>query len=354
MPRRRASSASTGSVPAEGVAVNPQRRTTGHTDCRWLRRQGSGPRPPPAPPPVRPATANAKIMFVLVRLCVSRPRSSMERHKSTNTSGWLRIRWTRCQASLRRRRASRSGRRAMTVWPSWLYRMASSMRPGFQHCDAVHVQERQPRMVDGHCRLDEFFGPGDGFIVLDPKADECRVRGDADGGIEADIVVVRRPSERRAQIGQLDAEPRRRPRVGGGCPRARGCRLRGLQSSGHARRRTSAAAPRAASCSSPNWRMVSSMEYRVRWPRPVGHQQRLPHERIQQIHDGIDVGAPVLVGTGHRTGAVEIESAGEDRTPVQECLLGIIELVVGPCHRLPQRLMPLKAVGGDPTSSRNR
>src|ERR1700761_9406309 len=47
-----------------------------------------------------------------------------------------------------------------------------------------HVQEREPGMVDGPGGLDELFGPGYRLVVVDPKAEECRVRGDGGGGVE--------------------------------------------------------------------------------------------------------------------------------------------------------------------------
>src|SRR5258708_33575486 len=51
-----------------------------------------------------------------------------------------------------------------------------------------HVQERQPGMVDGAGGLDELFGPGDGFVIVDPQAEQGRVGGD--GGAATEIAPV--------------------------------------------------------------------------------------------------------------------------------------------------------------------
>ena len=60
-------------------------------------------------------------------------------------------------------------------------------------------------MVDGAGGLDQLFGPGYGFVIFDPIAEERRVY--RDGGGDVEVALVGGPPERRAQIGQLDAEP---------------------------------------------------------------------------------------------------------------------------------------------------
>ena len=76
---------------------------------------------------------------------------------------------------------------------------------------------------------------------------------------------------------------------------------------------------------------------------PVGDQQRLAHQRVQQIEDGVVVD---VIESGHRAGAFEVESAGEHRTPLQQLLLRVIEVVVGPRHRVAQRLVACQATPG--------
>jgi len=54
-------------------------------------------------------------------------------------------------------------------------------------------------MVDSAGRLDQLFGPGDGLVVVDVEAEECRVGGDGGGVVE--VAAVGSPSKRGAQIG---------------------------------------------------------------------------------------------------------------------------------------------------------
>ena len=68
-----------------------------------------------------------------------------------------------------------------------------------------HIQGREPGVVDGAGRLDELFGPRDGFVILSLKADPYRVRGDGGGDIQ--VAMVGSPPECGAQIGQFDDEP---------------------------------------------------------------------------------------------------------------------------------------------------
>src|SRR6516162_2480191 len=79
--------------------------------------------------------------------------------------------------------------------------------------------------------------------------------------------------------------------------------------------RTSSATPRAASCSSANWRIVSGIENRA-----------CPDERSARSSD-------------FRTSAFEVEAAREHRTPLQQHLLRVVEVVVRPGHRVAQGLV---------------
>ena len=77
--------------------------------------------------------------------------------------------------------------------------------------------------------------------------------------------------------------------------------------------------------------------------RPVRDQQRLTHQGVQQIQHGVVVGA---IESAYRVGALEIEPTGEHRTPREQRLLLVIEVVVGPCHRVAQRVVALQAAPG--------
>ena len=68
--------------------------------------------------------------------------------------------------------------------------------------------------------------------------------------------------------------------------------------------------------------------------RPVGDQQRLADQRVEQIQGG-----EVIIGTHDGAGAFEVESAGEHRTSLQQHLFRVIEQVVGPRHGVAQRLV---------------
>ena len=59
-----------------------------------------------------------------------------------------------------------------------------------------HVQERQPRVVDGAGGLDQLFSPGDRLKGLDHTAEQPHIAGDGGGDIQ--IAVVGGPAERGA------------------------------------------------------------------------------------------------------------------------------------------------------------
>ena len=117
-------------------------------------------------------------------------------------------------------------------------------------------------MVDGAGGLDELFGPGYRLIIFDQTAEERRVGGD--GGGDVQVAVVGGPPKRGAQIGQLDGEPVVRLPLSGAVPQGQDVGFAPGEVAGSARLRTSVASPRATSCSSANWRIVSSIENRVR------------------------------------------------------------------------------------------
>ena len=124
-----------------------------------------------------------------------------------------------------------------------------------------HVQERQPGMVDRAGGFDQLFRPGDRLMLVDQIAEQRRVGGDGGGDIQ--IAVVGGPPEGGSQVGQLDGEP------------PVGVSLSGAVPKGHDVGFPSGEVPRvggpnlgrfamATSCSSANWRIVSSIENRVR------------------------------------------------------------------------------------------
>ncbi len=117
-------------------------------------------------------------------------------------------------------------------------------------------------MVDGARRLDEFLGPSNRLIILDQTTEEACLYCDGDGCRRGHL--GRRPTETRCASWPTRLRTSRMPPVVGGCPIARRCRLLALRSSGHGQFVPRPASPRVASCSSANWRIVSSIEYRVR------------------------------------------------------------------------------------------
>ena len=105
---------------------------------------------------------------------------------------------------------------------------------------------------------------------------------------------------------------------------------------GVSRRGPSAMSSVAASCSSANWRIVSSIEYRVRPDDAIGNHERLADERFEQVEHRVLVVAP---GTADRRRGGKVEPAREHRTPAQQRALVVVEQVVRPLHRVAQRLV---------------
>jgi hypothetical protein len=77
--------------------------------------------------------------------------------------------------------------------------------------------------------------------------------------------------------------------------------------------------------------------------RSVGDQQRLAHQRVEQIKDDVVV---AVIGSAHSAGALEVESTGEHRTPCQQPLFVLVKVVVGPPHRVAQGLVTGQAAPG--------
>ena len=77
--------------------------------------------------------------------------------------------------------------------------------------------------------------------------------------------------------------------------------------------------------------------------RPVGDQQRLAHQGVQQIEDGVFV---CTVGYCYGTSTLEVEPAGEHRAAIQQVFLCIVEEVVGPGNRVAQGLVSNQVITG--------
>ena len=167
-------------------------------------------------------------------------------------------------------------------------------------------------------------------------AEERRVDGDGGGGVE--IAAGRRPSgTQRADSASSSAEPRvglalartvpQREHVGLASGEVTGVR-------GAGRRRPR---PDATSCSSANWRMVSSIENRVR-----------PDERSATSSDlRTSASSTSSVANSSSEPATAHAPAGRIRrrtpnTVASSDLLVVVEQVVGPLHRVAQRLVALQ------------
>ena len=146
------------------------------------------------------------------------------------------------------------------------------------------------------------------------------------------------PPKRGAQIGQLDGEPVVGLALSGAVPQGQDVGF----ASGEVPRawaaRISDASPRATSWSSANWRIVSSIENRVR-PEDLSATSSDLRTRASSRSRV----AKSVIGTHDGAGAFEVESPGEHRTPLQQRFLRVIEVVVGPRHRVAQCLVACQA-----------
>jgi hypothetical protein len=203
-----------------------------------------------------------------------------------------------------------------------------------------HIQGREPRVVDGACRLDELFGPADRFAILGQKADPRRICCDWGGDIQ--IALVGSPAECGAQIGQLDGEPVVGRTLAGAVPQGHDVGfspgvVAGMRGA-HLRRRTAGGELFLGE-------LADRLQHRKAGPPrgPVGDQQRLAHQRIEQIEDGEVVCLWGIWESGYRACTLEVESAGEHRTSLQQRLLRVFQVVEGPRHRMAQRLMAFQS-----------
>jgi hypothetical protein len=82
--------------------------------------------------------------------------------------------------------------------------------------------------------------------------------------------------------------------------------------------------------------LTDRLQHRIAGPpgRPIGDQQRLAHQGVKQIEDSV-----VVIGTCDGASALEVESTGEHRTPLQQRLFAVVEEVVRPRDRVAQRLV---------------
>ena len=117
-------------------------------------------------------------------------------------------------------------------------------------------------MVDGAGGFDELFGPGDRLVIFDQKAEERRIGGDGGGDVE--VAVVGGPPKRGAQIGQLGGEPVVRLALSGAVPQGQDVGFAPGEVAGMGGPDLGRPRRVATSCSSANWRIVSSIENRVR------------------------------------------------------------------------------------------
>ena len=178
-----------------------------------------------------------------------------------------------------------------------------SPRHPAQRCH--HTEGREPGMLDGARGLDEFFRPGDGFVVFDDKAEEGCVRGDGGGHVQ--VTVASSPPKCGAQIGQFEGEPLVRFALPGTVPQREQV---GLAPGEVARVRVTRFGGRSARDELLLGELSDRLQHRKPRPcgGPVGHQQRLAHQGIEQIKDDVVVD---VAKSGYRASALKIESAGE-------------------------------------------
>ena len=147
------------------------------------------------------------------------------------------------------------------------------------------------------------------------------------------------PAERGAQVRQLDGEPRVGLAAVADCPTAPARRLPAPRSSGHARCGSSSAAPVCTSCSSANWRMVSSIENRVRSADRSATNSDLRTRASSRSSD-----RELIVGARRpRRHPARSNPPANTEHLASKRLFGIVEQVVGPLHGVAQRLVALQS-----------
>ena len=125
-----------------------------------------------------------------------------------------------------------------------------------------HSQVQKSRVVDCLRRFDQFLCPRDRLVVLDSEAEKPDVCRDGGGGVE--VAAVGSPAERRAQIGQFDGEPLIRLALARAVPQRQDVGLAAREVAGMQRARLRRPRRWRRVVSSANWRIVSSIENRVR------------------------------------------------------------------------------------------
>jgi hypothetical protein len=197
------------------------------------------------------------------------------------------------------------------------------------------VQLSQPRVLPGSGRLEEFLGPPHRFVSHQPETEKRRAERNGSGRVE--VAAVGRPPEGAAQVGDLGGEPC----IGFwlawtvpegehvGFPRGEVVRVRG-------------ACVVLLACGDEVFlgELANGLQHRIPGGRrrPVGHQERLAHQRVEDVQRG-----EFVIPSRHRKRARQVESAGEDRTPLQQRPFRVVEQVVGPLDRVTQRLVTLES-----------
>jgi hypothetical protein len=162
-------------------------------------------------------------------------------------------------------------------------------------------------MVDGGGRLDEFFGLGEWFEILDREAEESRVHCDGRSGIE--VVVVGGAPKRGSQIGELEGEPVVGLPLAGAIPQGEDGSATPPEVEGVGSSRLVCLTP----CDELLVReLANGLQHRIPCPvrGPIDDEQRLANQGVQQVQDGEFVG---LVGRTDRAGTFEVKPTGEDR-----------------------------------------
>ena len=150
------------------------------------------------------------------------------------------------------------------------------------------------------------------------------------------LTAIEAPPVRRPQVRQLRLHPvdlGRATRGRSTAPTAGPPRRRSTPRADRGPRSRSAAS---ASRSSANARIVSKRLYRVCRGAVVGDDQRLAHQRVQEPQH-LDVVARLGDGAQRR----QVEAAGEHRRRPQGRALVVVQQVVGPGHRVPQRRLAI-------------
>jgi hypothetical protein len=193
-------------------------------------------------------------------------------------------------------------------------------------------------VVDRAGGLDQLFSPGDRLKGLDPSAEPPHIGGDGGGIVE--VAPVGGPPKRSAQVGQLKIEPGVGLTLSGAVPQGQDV---GFASGEVARVGGPNLGCFAAGHELFLGELADRLQHRKPGPprRPVGHQQRLVHQSIEQIQGG-----EVIIGTHDRAGTLQVESPGEHRTPHQQRFLRVIEVVGRPLHGVAQRLVACQPAPG--------